>query len=102
MRKEGEFIRFKPKMLPCCGYIVTASGLPGEEIVFPKKDDLMVCLNCAAVLIYTDDAGSTRMMNDKEVAELEADALEQVERLKFEILKRGPLPRMRKSKIELN
>jgi hypothetical protein len=56
---------------PECRYVFDrASESSMEEKRQPKSEDVSICINCAAILIYIDNNGSLRAATPAEIEEL--------------------------------
>jgi hypothetical protein len=61
-----------PRMCcPECRYVFNRASEVGlEEKKQPKPEDVSLCINCAAILIYIDNNGSLRSATPAEIEEL--------------------------------
>lgn len=62
---------------PVCNYKLNASSNFTSKHK-PKRDDLSVCMNCAAILTYEDDALHLRAMTLDEIGMLEPGQLQEL------------------------
>jgi hypothetical protein len=58
---------------PCCGYITDAADevITGwDPLTEPRKGDIAICLNCGALLTFTNTNGDKRLAWPGEIAKL--------------------------------
>lgn len=77
--------------LPCCGYLVDAYQGLSDPSAEPAQGDLSVCINCGALLLFTDDDYGVRQFTPAEFEQLPFRAQSAYQEMRRFILKRGPL-----------
>jgi hypothetical protein len=82
---------------PCCGYVTDSSAdTESFEQEAPDVGDLSVCLNCGALLVYTDPKRNVmRYASRLEAVTLPREFKRKIARMQQYVRKRGIIPRER-------
>lgn len=84
--------RFKGVKAPCCGWVVdAAASLEGDDS--PQSGDFTVCCNCGSWLVFTDAAGSVRLMGPADAPLCNAEQFRILSLARNAIQKRGRIKR---------
>jgi len=84
--------KWRDKPMPCCGFLTRgASTRQGSET--PTPGDVCICINCGAWCRFTDHRGSTRKMQQPELAEFHVATLVEMMASTLYIRQRGRLPK---------
>lgn len=70
---------------PKCGHHIDRATPVGHPAVNAEKGDYSVCIECASVLVFTDDKGHVRLITEEEEIKMDDETRDLLSRVQFAI-----------------